>query len=269
MRSARLLRPHLAVLLVRIKPAPLVEIETAMDPLRKRLPFLAVSFSGIDGAGKSTQIANLCTHLRDAGLGVKLITFWDDVAMLKPIREGAGHKIFKGDRGVGSPDAPIERRDKNVQSPLMTAVRLGLYVLDAASLRVAAGRAMRSDADVVIFDRYIFDELANLDLRNPATRLYIRSLMRMVPRPDISFVLDADPVQARTRKPEYPLDFLHVNRNAYLRLSEFVGGITVIPPLPLEQAKAEVVRHVLGHSLMQGPASRVPSKPADDRVPAA
>ena len=42
-----------------------------------------VSFSGIDGAGKSTQIANLRARLQDAGMRVALITFWDDVARLK------------------------------------------------------------------------------------------------------------------------------------------------------------------------------------------
>ena len=61
------------------------------------------SFSGIDGAGKSTQIANLRARLQDAGMRVALITFWDDVARLKRIREGAGHTLFKGEKGVGSP----------------------------------------------------------------------------------------------------------------------------------------------------------------------
>ncbi|MHB1858334.1 MAG: thymidylate kinase, partial [Acidobacteriaceae bacterium] len=75
-----------------------------------------VSFSGIDGAGKSTQIENLYTRLKDAGLSVLLITFWEDVARLKRIREGAGHTLFRGDKGVGTPAAPINRRDKNVQS---------------------------------------------------------------------------------------------------------------------------------------------------------
>jgi thymidylate kinase len=204
-----------------------------------------VSFSGIDGAGKSTQIANLISHLGEAGLRVKLITFWDDVARLKGIREGAGHKVFKGDKGVGTPDAPIQRRDKNVRSPMMTLVRLGLYLIDAFSLRYIARKALRSETiDVIIFDRYLYDELANLNLQNNFLRVYIRILIRLIPRPDVSFVLDADPVHARARKPEYPLDFLHLNRNAYLKLSQFLGGVTVIPPLPLEEAKIQVVRAV-------------------------
>lgn len=206
---------------------------------------LLISFSGIDGAGKSTQIDNVCRTIEQEGLRYRLLTFWDDAARLKSVREGAGHRIFGGDKGVGSPEKPIERRDKNVRSPLMTLVRLGLYTLDALSLRTVANRALRSGVDVVIFDRYIFDELANLDLRNPAARLYIRAIARLVPRPQLGLILDANPEQAHKRKPEYPLPFLIENRNAYLRLGEFLGSMTVIPPQPLEQAKADVAQRVL------------------------
>jgi len=206
---------------------------------------MLVSFSGIDGAGKSTQIENLRTCLREADFGTELITFWDDVARLKWIREGIGYKLFKGDKGVGTPETPIHRRDKNVRSPLMTVFRLVLYFVDAISLSKIARNALRSQTDVVIFDRYIYDELANLNSGNTAARLYVRGIMKLVPRPEISFVLDAEPAQARARKPEYPLEFLRSNRDSYLRLNKLLGGITVIPPMPLDDAKAEVVRHVL------------------------
>ena len=197
-----------------------------------------ISFSGIDGAGKSTQISALCTRLREAGQQVLLISFWDDVARLTRFREAAGHTLFRGDRGVGTPEAPIHRRDKNVRSWAMTVVRLCLYSIDAFSLRRVVGRALRSGADVLISDRYMYDELANLDLRNPANRIFVGWAMKIIPKPSLSFLLDADPVEARARKPEYPLDFLCANRNSYLALSNLVQ-MAVIDPMPglaVEQA---------------------------------
>jgi thymidylate kinase len=201
-----------------------------------------VSFSGIDGAGKSTQIAALRARFEDIGLRVRVIAFWDEIATLTGVREGAGHAIFGGDKGVGTPAAPINRRDKNVRSWPMSCVRLCMYFLDALSVRRVAAKALRSGADVVIFDRYIYDELANLSLRNPLMRAYARTMLRLVPSPQISYLLDADPAQARARKPEYPLDFLCANRLAYLALS-VPAGMTIIPPLPVEDAKKEVWRH--------------------------
>jgi len=204
-----------------------------------------VSFSGIDGAGKSTQIENLASHLSRDGLRVRVVRFWDDVARLKRIRETSGHKIFKGDKGVGTPSAPINRRDKNVQSPWMTCVRLFLYLVDAVSLRRTVKHVLRSGFDLVIFDRYTYDELANLNLRNPLVRAYVRMLTALVPRPHISYLLDADPLQARARKPEYPLDFLHNNRQAYLKLASLLGGITVISPKAVQEVEAEVISHAV------------------------
>jgi len=202
-----------------------------------------VSFSGIDGAGKSTQIEALRDRLIENHLEVKMIRFWDDIARLTNLRENTGHKVFKGDKGIGSPDAPIERRDKNVQSWPMTLVRLFIYTVDAFSTRSVVKKALRSGADLVIFDRYMYDELANLKLGNPLIRVYIRAIMAIIPRPQISYFLDADPVKARARKPEYPLDFLFKNRKSYFDLIELVGGVTVIPPMGIEEVKQAVFAH--------------------------
>ena len=211
-----------------------------------------VSFSGIDGAGKSTQIESLRARLNEVGVRVLLVTFWDDVARLTRIREVAGHTLFKGDRGVGTPALPINRRDKNVQSWYMTAVRLGLYVVDAISLRIVMAKTRKADADVIIFDRYLYDELANLSFHNGIARAYVRLLLLFVPQPDISYLLDADPVQARARKPEYPLDFLDTSRASYLALSELVGGMTVIAPRPVQDVERQVLQQVLKELSLDG-----------------
>ena len=199
-----------------------------------------VSFSGIDGAGKTTQIEVLLAWLRDTGLKVRLLRFWDDITVAGGLRAGMSHNLFKSEKGVGSPLKPVQRRDKNVRGWHMTTARLFLYLLDAVRLTFVVATQSRKEVDVVIFDRYIYDELANLDLANPAVKAYVHLLLMLVPLPDVALLLDADPEQARARKPEYPLDFLYTCRASYLALSKS-ARMTVIEPL----APGDVTRRVL------------------------
>lgn len=200
-----------------------------------------VSFSGIDGAGKSTQIEALHTRLTDAGLRVRQLAFWDDVAVLKHIREVSKNALFKGDSGVGTPNHPVNRRDKNVRTWYMNGFRFFLYLLDAVWLRGVVMKIIRTNSDVVIFDRYLYDELANLPLNSRVVQSFVHLLLKLVPQPDIACLLDADPVQARDRKPEYPIEFVQSNRVAYLALNELTGVMTVIASGP----QAEVGRDVM------------------------
>lgn len=203
-------------------------------------PFL-ISFSGLDGAGKTTQIENLRATLEARGLSTVLFAFWDDVVVLSRYREGFVHKVFKSERGIGAPGKPVNRRDKNVRGWHVNFARHGLYLLDAVNLGRVIGRARRSGVDVIIMDRYIHDELANLPLENPLTRAFVRFAAAIAPKPDVAYMLDADPVAARARKPEYPLEFLIDSRRRYHALAP-LAGLTIIPPLPLEDAKRAVVQ---------------------------
>lgn len=210
---------------------------------RKGRPIL-LSLSGIDGCGKSTQIEILSSRLRQTGLRVGLLAFWDDVALLKRCRERTSHSVFGSEEGVGARDHPVNRRDKNVQTWYMTPVRWFLYFLDAMSLCNAVVKTETIEADVIIFDRYLYDELANLPLHRPLTRAYIRLLLNLVPRPHIAYWIDADPNEARERKPEYPLEFLHRIRWSYARLSG-MAGMTVVDPGSVQSVATRVMRDFL------------------------
>jgi len=206
---------------------------------------LLISFSGIDGSGKSTQITMLRAILEQSGYRTVLLAFWDDVVVGTRFREGFVHKVYKSERGVGSPDRPVQRRDKNVRKWYLNLARHALYLLDALNLRRVLRSADYRGIDVIVMDRYIYDELANLPLGNKLSQRFAKWVgTRVVPQPDLALLLDADPDAARARKPEYPLDFMRECRRWYARLADLLGTLTVIPPSGVEGAHQAILAKI-------------------------
>ena len=189
---------------------------------------ILITFSGIDGAGKSTQIEKLREYLTQQGLSVRILTFWDNVAVLSSMRSGFSRKVLQSDGNVGSPDKPANRNDKNTRSFPLLVGRSLLHLLDVSRLRKIVRRERESRGGVIIFDRYIYDQLAALPMRHWLARAYARLVLTLAPHTDVSYLLDAVPEEARARKPEYPIDFMRQYRSSYLELRQF-APLTLIP----------------------------------------
>ena len=207
---------------------------------------ILISFSGIDGAGKSTQIEKLQLYLASQNIPVSILTFWDNVVVLSSLRSGFSRKVLQSDGQVGSPEKPANRNDKNSQSLPLLAGRSLLHLLDVFQLRKIVRKARSSNAGVVIFDRYMYDQLAALPLHNWLARAYARLVLRLTPSTDISYLLDAVPEEARARKPEYPLEFMKQYRNSYLVLRQ-LAPITLVAPADPETVHAAIVAQLKKH----------------------
>jgi thymidylate kinase len=230
-------------------------------------PFL-ITFSGIDGAGKTTQIEHLSSYLEKQGLRVLRLSFWDDVAVWSNFRAGVGHQtVDSGPRDRLAERSFTPKNNKHVRKWYLTGARSGLYLLDVFRLhRLLASPSVR-DSDVVIFDRYIYDQTANIDSPSRAARLYGKLLVQQAPAPDLAFVLDASPAEAFARKPEYPLEFMHRNRRTFLRLRELVPELIIISDGVENDVKSKIFAHVRCSRLMGDTSPEEKTEvPADSAV---
>jgi thymidylate kinase len=183
---------------------------------------MIVSFSGLDGAGKTTQISRLRDYLASRGAEVYSLTMYDQVSFSGRLQEWRARA-----KRVGAGPAPAPRlasprdragfrQDKNVFSWSLLFLRMAVYVFDAVTLRRRLASA-RGRYDVITCDRFIYDSLANLlSLKNRWwVRAYVRGMLALAPKPDVAVLLDVAPEEAFGRKPEYPLDYAGLRSEAY------------------------------------------------------
>jgi thymidylate kinase len=219
---------------------------------------MLISFSGIDGAGKSTQIQKFREYLSASGTAVTELTFWDNVAVIPQVRAGFSRRVLQSDGNIGTPEHPANRHDKNTQNVLLLAGRSILHLFDVINLCRIVRKAKLEKAGVVVFDRYIYDQLAALPMQSMWARTLARILLRVAPKPDLSYVLDADPEVARARKPEYPLEFMRKYRSSYLELRR-LANLKLISPGSVDDVHQAIVDAFRNCMLERGHDSQLQS----------
>ena len=203
-----------------------------------------VTFSGIDGAGKTTQIEFASSLLQKKGYRIARAAFWDDVAVFPQLRTDVSARVISA-----APDSsqPVSlRNDKNVRAWYLTLIRAMFYLLDTLRLRLVVKKLRATSVDFIIFDRYVYDLLVQIRPRHWFARLYNRTLVALAPAPQLALILDTPPDEAFRRKPEYPLEFMHEYRSAFLGLREFVPQLTVIPGGTVEDVQRRILESLSG-----------------------
>lgn len=226
--------------------------------LKRRLPFrsqrpLLVTFSGIDGSGKSAHARALARALETCEISVR--TVWSRggssrltdaaIALARPlVARGAEQPPAEPQRA-----ASVARKRVLLRRPLVRAGWVWLVTLDLLVRYWARVAWPLLRGRVVVSDRYHYDALVELAVLTGSDRvlhgLAARTLRALTPRPRWAYWLEVTPAQALARKPDETLEYLSEQAEAYQRAAERWGLQRVSTTADFAGASDPIVQQVL------------------------
>jgi thymidylate kinase len=234
--------------------------------LRKpRVKPVRVSFSGLDGAGKTRQIDALVAAVREhhsvevlwlptevwpqpllnrlpAGFRSRLGPKRPTVVSDPPVSTTGGEQVRPAQ------DGPPSRGGNSFADALRSATWAGIGTVAAVSVGLSLRRrASNGSADVLVLDRYRLDSIVKLQCwyYEVSEEWLARVVRALAPAPNVEFLLRVDPVVAYARKPEqWSVDQLSRQARLYERLA--AGPLHVVT-LDAEEDVDDIAREVSSH----------------------
>ena len=164
-----------------------------------------ISFEGIEGVGKSTQIDLLHDYLLNAG------------------------KTVKKFREPGSTIPSEKIRNILLDANITLTSQTELLLMYASRSELVANEILSNQHDFILLDRYFDASMAYQGYGRNLDKDFINSLKTFInaPDPDLTILLDIDPVKGFERKSEDSMDriessglkFFNDVRNGYLELA--------------------------------------------------
>jgi thymidylate kinase len=208
-----------------------------------------ITFSGLDGAGKSTLINWLKARLEAQRRPVVVFHMNDHIGLYAylrairnlvlgapaqtaadPVRPAIAGAEGNGNAGAVRP-TPALRRVRNAvvwNKPL----RRWIYLLDLGVFLCYRTVVEKVRGRVLIMDRYFYDTL--VDVSDGRRWGWVRLLKLITPTPTISVFLDIGPEESFQRKGEYSVEYLTRRYLAYKQVFEWVPSATHLVNTDLE-----------------------------------
>ncbi len=196
---------------------------------------MLITFSGLDGSGKSTLIAHLKDSLEQDNRKVAVSHMNYDVGLYSLLR----YLSKKRSGGSNEPQTDHGPRDRAFEGKFSSrsaklryllvwnkGFRAIIYPLDVLIFLGYRLYVEKVNQQVLIMDRYFYDTL--VDLTGAQRTLRTRLLSWLTPTPNLSIYLDCNPENAFVRKQEYSIDYLKGRRLSYLKLISNLPRMLVV-----------------------------------------
>jgi thymidylate kinase len=203
---------------------------------------MVISFSGLDGSGKSTQIAMLATWLRAQGTDCRIVethalTLYSTLGrLIKACSPSTGRSLVKEHYNLGHNSS--RRR-------FVGWLRNLFFWVDVLNFSFKIKFLLDRRDRVVLCDRSLVDEAIQLTYLGFCSTRGLLCRLWACPSVTRGFYLSASPEAAHARKPEYPME--HFRKKAQLYgLATKTGNFTPCASSGLAETHASIKAELLG-----------------------
>jgi thymidylate kinase len=224
---------------------------------------MLITFSGLDGAGKSTLIEWLRTALEQQRQPVVVLHLEHDLgvyASARWLRDGVEHLVrgkggrsngtaARGAASIAGPQAGMATLARRIRNAVVwnKIIRRLIYPVDVLVFLCYRAYIEGMQRRILIMDRYFYDIL--VDVSSGQRWGWIRLLKLITPTPTLPVLLETGPEEAYARKGEYSVEYLQNRWAAYREVFPWVrAGVRLRndDPGAARAALGQAVLHRLG-----------------------
>ena len=201
---------------------------------------MLITFSGLDGSGKSTLVDYLKESLENENRKVAVSHMNYDIGLYSALRFMAKKVMHRGGgHANGTPAASHAPREQAYEGKFRSrgaklryqlvwnkGLRVLIYPIDVLIFLGYRFYIENVNRQVLIMDRYFYDTL--VDVTGARQSLRLRFLSWLTPTPNLRVYLDVNPETAFERKNEYSVDYLNNRRLSYQKLMSGLPGVLVL-----------------------------------------
>jgi thymidylate kinase len=203
---------------------------------------MLITFSGLDGAGKTTLIQCVTMALEKENKTVAVFHMDHHVglyACLRLIRDlfasdnRTHEKVSrKHDPGLASPaekTTGVRTTISHIRYLILwnKPLRQCVYLVDLFIFLLYRLYIEKLKSQILIMDRYFYDRLVDV-LSARSNSDFIRFLAYLAPTPSLPILLDISPEEAYARKGEFSVDYLKRRHDSYRKVFPWVRGSIIL-----------------------------------------